>query len=212
MDKVREELICAVCLDFLREPKVLECAHSFCSQCLRGVAKGRTRLDPAAERRTSASLDLECPSCRHVTVLEHGRVDLDLPTNANLKRLVEFVSDEEKGRTLKVWPLWYNLGICYVEQSGVVVSTYCGCGDSLTMYVVCVCTPVPCPATFTQLYSSMHSSQVSTQPLQQQLDTIFYFFRAESVYGHVYISVCVHIFEPTCLFGETAAQYTRLEC
>ena len=103
MERVREELICAVCLDFLREPKVLQCAHSFCSRCLREMAKAREqqrqRRSPTSARR---SLDLECPSCRHVTVLEHGRVDLDLPTNVNLKRLVEIVSDEEKGRTLKV--------------------------------------------------------------------------------------------------------------
>ena len=98
MEKVREELICAVCLDFLREPKVLHCAHSFCCQCLREMVKGGR----SQRRDRRSSLDLECPSCRHVTVLEHGRVDLDLPTNVNLRRLVEIVSDEEKGRTLKV--------------------------------------------------------------------------------------------------------------
>lgn len=107
MEKVREELICAVCLDFLRDPKVLQCAHSFCSHCLREMVQGseRTRrpTTPAPSQQARRSLDLECPSCRHVTVLEHGRVDLDLPTNVNLKRLVEIVSDEEKGRTLKVF-------------------------------------------------------------------------------------------------------------
>ena len=107
MEKVREELICAVCLDFLRDPKVLQCAHSFCCHCLREMVQGskRTRrpTTPAPSQQARRSLDLECPSCRHVTVLEHGRVDLDLPTNVNLKRLVEIVSDEEKGRTLKVF-------------------------------------------------------------------------------------------------------------
>lgn len=114
MDKVREELICAVCLDFLREPKVLQCAHSYCCQCLRKVAEAsreQSRCRAAQVSSTSSStaptaarrsLELECPSCRHITVLEHGRVELDLPTNVNLKRLVEIVSDEEKGRTLKV--------------------------------------------------------------------------------------------------------------
>ena len=98
MEKVREELICAVCLDFLREPKVLFCAHSFCLQCLRGLVRSQKLKRSSAAK----SVSLECPSCRHVTVLEHGRVDLDLRTNFNLKRLVHIVSDKEKNRTLKV--------------------------------------------------------------------------------------------------------------
>lgn len=100
MEKVREELICAVCLEFLREPKVLLCAHSFCQCCLREIVSGwKRRLKGSQKGRP---VELECPSCRHVTLLEHGRVEIDLRTNFNLKRLVEIVSDEEKRRTLKV--------------------------------------------------------------------------------------------------------------
>ena len=99
MEKVREELICAICLDFLRNPKVLRCAHSFCQQCLCEIVNGQKKLKQNA---TARSIGLECPSCRHVTNLDRGRVDVDLCTNFNLKRLVEIVSDEEKSRTLKV--------------------------------------------------------------------------------------------------------------
>ena len=41
--RLREELICAICLDFLRQPKVLSCAHSFCQVCLQGMLEGPTR-------------------------------------------------------------------------------------------------------------------------------------------------------------------------
>ena len=99
MEKVREELICAVCLDFLREPKGLNCAHAFCTQCLSGIVSTQKGVRQSAAVRP---VDLECPSCRHVTVLKTGRVELDLSTNHNLKRLVEIVSEEEKIRTLKV--------------------------------------------------------------------------------------------------------------
>lgn len=99
MEKVREELICAVCLDFLRNPKVLQCAHSFCQQCLCEIVNSQKKLQQNAAVR---SVGLECPSCRHITVLDRGRVDIDLCTNFNLKRLLEIVSDEEKSRTLKV--------------------------------------------------------------------------------------------------------------
>ena len=35
--RLREELICAICLDFLKQPKTLSCAHTFCQKCLQTV-------------------------------------------------------------------------------------------------------------------------------------------------------------------------------
>ena len=89
--KIREELICAVCLDFLQEPKVLLCAHSFCKACLeRIISTINSRLNTEESKR-----DLECPSCRQVTPLATGKV-AELRTNFNLKRLVSIVSEEDK--------------------------------------------------------------------------------------------------------------------
>ena len=92
--KIREELICAVCLDFLQEPKVLLCAHSFCKICLERILSTRSNfrygLGGAIEEK-----DLECPSCRQVTHLASGEAN-ELKTNYNLKRLVDIVSEEEK--------------------------------------------------------------------------------------------------------------------
>ncbi len=93
--RVQEELICGVCLDFLSEPKVLRCAHSFCCSCLERVVSAKNK------RKDESFLDLECPSCRQVTVLETGKVD-ELNTNHNLKRIVDIVSEEEKKRTREV--------------------------------------------------------------------------------------------------------------
>lgn len=93
--KVQEELICGVCLDFLSEPKVLCCAHSFCCSCLQRLVAVKNK------KREDLSLDLECPNCRQVTVLETGSVN-ELNTNHNLKRLVDIVSEEEKKRTRDV--------------------------------------------------------------------------------------------------------------
>ena len=103
MEKIREELICAVCLEFLREPKVLQCAHSFCLHCLHKIVSSYKRKSGVR----IINVELECPSCRHVTNLKHGRLDCDLPTNYNLKRLVQIVSEEEKTRTRKVCS-WQN--------------------------------------------------------------------------------------------------------
>ena len=95
-EKVREELICAICLDFLREPKVLQCAHSFCQECLVKVVATQGIYKIAGE--ALAEGELSCPSCRHVTCLPGGRV-AKLKTNFNLKRLVDIVSEDEKART-----------------------------------------------------------------------------------------------------------------
>lgn len=88
--KIREELICAVCLDFLQEPKVLLCAHSFCKVCLERIVSTNSRLGGDHKKN-----DLECPSCRQVTHLATGKA-AELKTNFNLKRLVDIVSEEDK--------------------------------------------------------------------------------------------------------------------
>ena len=92
MEHLRAPLICGVCLDFLCEPKLLACAHSFCQECLVKLAIHRTADSTLDEN------DMICPSCRQPTRLQssdsHGVAALR--TNFNLKELVEVVSREEK--------------------------------------------------------------------------------------------------------------------
>ena len=99
MARFHAQLICGVCLDFLREPKLLDCAHSFCQECLENVVKYqgiyRTADSPLEDN------DVECPSCRHPTRLRGPGSDAvkALRTNFNLKELVEIVSEEERTET-----------------------------------------------------------------------------------------------------------------
>ncbi|GMI67092.1 hypothetical protein like AT3G27330 [Hibiscus trionum] len=51
MDKLREELSCAICLDICFEPSTTPCGHSFCKKCLRSAA------DKCGKR---------CPKCRQL--------------------------------------------------------------------------------------------------------------------------------------------------
>ncbi|KAK8693291.1 hypothetical protein V6N13_070880 [Hibiscus sabdariffa] len=51
MDKLREELSCAICLDICYEPSTTPCGHSFCKKCLRSAA------DKCGKR---------CPKCRQL--------------------------------------------------------------------------------------------------------------------------------------------------
>ncbi|XP_078433719.1 uncharacterized protein LOC144705007 isoform X2 [Wolffia australiana] len=49
MDKLREELSCAICLEICYEPSTTPCGHSFCKKCL---------------KRSTAACGRRCPKCR----------------------------------------------------------------------------------------------------------------------------------------------------
>ncbi|CAA2986286.1 E3 ubiquitin- ligase RING1a [Olea europaea subsp. europaea] len=56
IDRLREELSCAICLDICFEPSTTPCGHSFCKKCLRSAA------DKCGKR---------CPKCRDL--VRNGR-------------------------------------------------------------------------------------------------------------------------------------------
>ncbi|GKV07872.1 hypothetical protein SLEP1_g19581 [Rubroshorea leprosula] len=56
LDKLREELSCAICLEICYEPSTTPCGHSFCKKCLRSAA------DKCGNR---------CPKCRQL--ISNGR-------------------------------------------------------------------------------------------------------------------------------------------
>ncbi|EEF35416.1 conserved hypothetical protein [Ricinus communis] len=56
MDKLREELSCAICLEICYEPSTTSCGHSFCKKCLRSAA------DKCGKK---------CPKCRQL--ISNGR-------------------------------------------------------------------------------------------------------------------------------------------
>ena len=89
--KVQEELLCAICLDFLEDPKLLSCAHSFCRKCLQDLIS----LAPPLRLEEEKADEIHCPSCRDITSVPNGDVQ-ELRTNFKLKSMVEIVSPEEK--------------------------------------------------------------------------------------------------------------------
>ncbi|XP_038054666.1 E3 ubiquitin-protein ligase TRIM71-like [Patiria miniata] len=78
-------LECSICTNRFRQPKLLDCLHSFCLQCLQELRKSQ---DPSGTKLT-------CPLCRRKTMLKGPGV-ADLPNNFAFSALVEEVTMQEK--------------------------------------------------------------------------------------------------------------------
>lgn len=63
LKKIQDQLTCGICLDLYKEPKMLQCFHVFCKQCLQplAVAKGGVM-----------GQSLCCPNCRRQTDIPTG--------------------------------------------------------------------------------------------------------------------------------------------
>uniref|UniRef100_A0A8C3V4C8 TRI59 protein n=1 Tax=Catharus ustulatus TaxID=91951 RepID=A0A8C3V4C8_CATUS len=76
MERLEEELTCAICCDIFSDPRVLPCSHTFCRRCLQGL------------------LEL-CPSCRARLALPSAGPEA-LPINFALKAVIEKCQQEER--------------------------------------------------------------------------------------------------------------------
>lgn len=61
MEEAKEELICAICTEFLARPRSLACLHSFCESCLHMLSEKTPSRD-----NTSA---ISCPECRLQSII-----------------------------------------------------------------------------------------------------------------------------------------------
>ncbi|XP_072559804.1 E3 ubiquitin-protein ligase TRIM35-like isoform X2 [Paramormyrops kingsleyae] len=73
-----EELCCAVCSDFFKDPLVLKCSHSFCRVCLQKFWKENSSR--------------ECPLCRRKSSVD------DPPVNLALRNIVESYLQQKRVR------------------------------------------------------------------------------------------------------------------
>ncbi|NWU06075.1 TRI59 protein, partial [Cephalopterus ornatus] len=86
MERLEQELTCAVCCGIYREPRVLPCSHTFCGECLRALLQ---RSDASSGRRR-----LKCPSCRAALDVPAAGLD-SLPVNFALKAVIDKCRQEE---------------------------------------------------------------------------------------------------------------------
>ena len=114
LQKLEDELQCTICLDTYTDPKVLQCDHVYCRECLRQLLL----------RNMSGDHSLTCPSCRQVTpVPENGVQDLKpafkinrlLDIQGSYKRKAEKISycREHADEELKLYCKTCKKRICF---------------------------------------------------------------------------------------------------
>jgi len=72
-----EMTLCSVCTDEFTSPRLLECLHTFCLQCLQRCAEGK-----------SSGEVLPYPVCSQKSVIPYGGV-INVEKNRDMERLVE---------------------------------------------------------------------------------------------------------------------------
>ena len=85
LKRVEEQLNCSICLDTYTDPKILQCFHVFCRQC----------LVPLGVRDQQGQLSLTCPTCRQDTPIPaRGVAGLQLAFHIN--NLLEILEDSAR--------------------------------------------------------------------------------------------------------------------
>ena len=82
-----EQLNCSICLDTFTDPKLLQCFHIYCQQC----------LVPLVVRDQQGKLGLTCPTCRQVTPIpDRGVAGLQSVAPFQINRLLEIQDSVKK--------------------------------------------------------------------------------------------------------------------
>ena len=85
LKRVEEQLNCSICLDTYTDPKILQCFHVFCRQC----------LVPLGVRDQQGQLSLTCPTCRQATPIPASGV-AGLQSAFHINNLLEILEDSAR--------------------------------------------------------------------------------------------------------------------
>ena len=104
-----EDLTCIICLDRLKEPKLLPCFHTYCKACLEGIL------------RRSKQQQITCPQCRSSHLLPTGGVD-GFPNDQVLENALDFHSFKESQEKESTLPC----SMCTEDDPATVHCSTCG--------------------------------------------------------------------------------------
>ena len=86
LEKLEDQLTCAICLDAFKDPKMLNCFHVFCKDCLQRLV--------VTDRQ--GQLSLRCPTCRRSTLLPPATSVSGLQSAFHVHHLFEIQEALEK--------------------------------------------------------------------------------------------------------------------
>ena len=98
---IAQRLECSLCFDWMKEPKLLSCTHTFCEDCLVQLYQCQRRGD-----------NISCPVCRQTTRLQNGDVSR-LQTNVPIKAMISDVKSAKR-----------NCSVCGPETKSIATA-YC---------------------------------------------------------------------------------------
>jgi len=78
---VEQQLQCPICLLKLRVPRLLECMHTFCEECIANVAK---------HSQSNSGVLVRCPTCRQMTMVSDVT---KLPKNYIVENIIEALEE-----------------------------------------------------------------------------------------------------------------------
>ncbi|CAF1325565.1 unnamed protein product [Rotaria magnacalcarata] len=88
-------LQCPICLEIFYDPKVLDCQHTFCANCL--------KVHLSSPNTSQIVNAIDCPICRRRSNLINNSID-SLPGNYIVRDIIE----RQYGRTTPERPSGYN--------------------------------------------------------------------------------------------------------
>ena len=123
LKKLEDQLTCAICLDAFKDPKLLQCFHIYCKDCLQRLM--------VQDRQ--GQLSLRCPTCRQSTLLPPATNVSDLQPAFHIHHLFEIQDALENVKE----PKKVMCGKCSKAQQPA--TSYCrDCGE----FICAMCTTV----------------------------------------------------------------------
>ena len=86
LQKLEDQLTCAICLGTFKDPKMLQCFHVYCKACLK----------PPVIQNRQGQLAIICPTCRQSTILPPAKDVSNLPSTFHVHHLFDIKEAVEK--------------------------------------------------------------------------------------------------------------------
>ena len=123
LQKLEDQLTCAICFDAFKDPKLLQCFHVYCKDCLQRLV--------VTDRQ--GQLSLRCPTCRQSTLLPPATGVSGLQPAFHIHHLFEIQDVLEKVKE----PQKVMCGKC--KKAKQVATSYCrDCGE----FICAMCTSI----------------------------------------------------------------------